>query len=616
MQALERSACRAWIIVLAFSSAVAQKNRFDVTYPRGRYVQWQFLTPPVRSAAELLRYDETTWNVPGSAPVEKQAFHNLTAPFQAAVLGDLQMNEATWDCYINHYSGYSWTELLYAVQMHYSALGYTADSWSSVSRTTPILGNLNWTELNAAQRIAADQLCYFQRVWDGDDIATWSFTSLPTAAPTTMSLFSTPPTNTPSNESVVSFVLPISSPSPIPSPSPTMLQSSSSCTGPLPTIYPTGRLSPTAPPTVMETMAQSDIRLPYLRYSSWNGLNETLRASAARLGYTLDTWNTFSARIEKMSYRSIYVASAGKVIDWDEIITQQMGYTPTQWDCYINHYSDQGWKNLHRIGVQRHFVQLGWNQTRWEEKNSPESRSKHWTDLTDAEQDAATAVCYFQQTWDGDALDNVEAWADFRYMNEGTKSPQSPPTGLFSIPVPRSRYVEWSALQPKIQNDATALAYTESTWNEFSADIEKRSFGEIQGSSGTSDQITRVINMGFSQEQWDCWISHYRGYSWDDLSVQGVQNYFIQLGYTADRWLNDDPPQTVSLAWSNLDDFQRVAAQSLCWFRQTWDGITLTQDAEWGPDFLEMAPSSSSLMHARNKVFRLFFAVTVILLYS
>jgi hypothetical protein len=113
-----------WLLLLLLSltaqSAEAQGQSADddvsdggiITYPSGRYVEWRYLDAASMAAAETLAYDESAWNLPGSADIETLSYEtiNATNRAQGQAIEALGMNEGTWDCYINHYEDYNWTE--------------------------------------------------------------------------------------------------------------------------------------------------------------------------------------------------------------------------------------------------------------------------------------------------------------------------------------------------------------------------------------------------------------------------------------------------------------------------------------------------------------------------
>ena len=63
-------------------------------------------------------------------------------------------------------------------------------------------------------------------------------------------------------------------------------------------------------------------------------------------------------------------------------------------------YSDYSWEELGTEGVQTYFQALGWTQSFWDdETGTPASEDKDWSELTDAEREAATDVCFLESTW-------------------------------------------------------------------------------------------------------------------------------------------------------------------------------------------------------------------------
>ena len=71
-----------------------------------------------------------------------------------------------------------------------------------------------------------------------------------------------------------------------------------------------------------------------------------------------------------------------------------------QYDCYINHYEGYAWSDIVQYELDPYLEVLGWTQDSWElNGTAPESEDKSWSELSDAEREAAGEICFFEVTW-------------------------------------------------------------------------------------------------------------------------------------------------------------------------------------------------------------------------
>jgi hypothetical protein len=62
-------------------------------------------------------------------------------------------------------------------------------------------------------------------------------------------------------------------------------------------------------------------------------------------------------------------------------------------------------------GVQGFAMDLGWTEQLWvssEEDAGPASEALYWDELSQAQRDAAGALCYFEETWNGEL--SMDQW--------------------------------------------------------------------------------------------------------------------------------------------------------------------------------------------------------------
>ena len=145
----------------------------QIYYPIDRYVEWDSISDVNYAASAFaLGWKEKTWNVPGSyTALESLSYESLTQDQQNTVTNDMNMNELTYDCYINHYDDYDWYELeLYDIAKYFTSLGWTQTMWDCTSNgnnkcTVPTTEDLDWNELSTIQKQAAIEVCFFEELW-------------------------------------------------------------------------------------------------------------------------------------------------------------------------------------------------------------------------------------------------------------------------------------------------------------------------------------------------------------------------------------------------------------------------------------------------------------------
>ena len=72
----------------------------------------------------------TNWDEPGTNTFEAIGYEGLP-PNAADKVKAIGFTEETWDCWMNHYEFYDWSELeTKGVQHYFEALGWTSDTWN------------------------------------------------------------------------------------------------------------------------------------------------------------------------------------------------------------------------------------------------------------------------------------------------------------------------------------------------------------------------------------------------------------------------------------------------------------------------------------------------------
>lgn len=140
---------------------------FPFSKPILRYTVWDELSDEQQlSAANVLLYEEGTWNDVGRADIEKRAWDDLTE-YQKPYAVQLGLYQRTWDCFQNHYRATKWDELSEDVSNAAITLGWDTDSWSRWSGEPAVYGK-KWGQLDGNERSAAYDLCHFGVTWPGN----------------------------------------------------------------------------------------------------------------------------------------------------------------------------------------------------------------------------------------------------------------------------------------------------------------------------------------------------------------------------------------------------------------------------------------------------------------
>ena len=118
------------------------------------------------------------------------------------------------------------------------------------------------------------------------------------------------------------------------------------------------------------------------------------------------------------------------------------------------------------------------------------------------------------------------------------------------------------------------LGYNETTWNTpgTHAAIEGKRFANLM----VIDK-SLVRSLGFNQLNYDCYMNHYKDYTWEELVDIGVAIYYEQLGYDVLTFHgNGELPATANKSWSQLSLQEQLAAHELCYVEGSWDVKSLT----------------------------------------
>jgi len=120
-----------------------------------------------------LNYASDSWNHVWTNPTELYAYEDLNSSAQNAATSVLGMDDYTWDCFVNHYYSYGWSDLEdYDLVRHFSILGWTQESWEW-GGDAPWTEDAYWGDLTEDMQSAANQVCYFENTWNWVSMVDW-----------------------------------------------------------------------------------------------------------------------------------------------------------------------------------------------------------------------------------------------------------------------------------------------------------------------------------------------------------------------------------------------------------------------------------------------------------
>lgn len=148
------------------------------------------------------------------------------------------------------------------------------------------------------------------------------------------------------------------------------------------------------------------------------------------------------------------------------------------------------------------------------------------------------------------------------------------------VPIPYYRFTLWADIEPvTVLPLASFLSYTERSWNRPGTNaIETRAYDSLAAESEAT--ISAVRGIGFDEDTWDCWVNHYEDYSWEELVENGIDVYYMALGWTQTMWEESGSAETDDYDWDELSEAQKAAALQLCFTQELWEGVPLTAWSE------------------------------------
>ena len=122
------------------------------------------------------------------------------------------------------------------------------------------------------------------------------------------------------------------------------------------------------------------------------------------------------------------------------------------------------------------------------------------------------------------------------------------------------------------------LGYNETTWNT------PGTYLYIEGKRYSNLMVidkSLIRSLGFNEMNYDCYMNHYKDYTWEEMVDIGVATYYEQLGYDILSFSGNyenysgEPPATASMSWSQLTLDEQLAAHELCYTEGSWDKKSL-----------------------------------------
>lgn len=121
--------------------------------------------------AKSLGYSRSSWDNLELLELEGNRFSELSEQQQQNAIS-LGLDEAKWDCFVNHYNGYYWENLQAAgIVESFQALGWDQVNWDD-GGTNPVF-DMYFEDLSAEQQDAAFRLCYIPNSWNWVPLDEW-----------------------------------------------------------------------------------------------------------------------------------------------------------------------------------------------------------------------------------------------------------------------------------------------------------------------------------------------------------------------------------------------------------------------------------------------------------
>jgi hypothetical protein len=150
------------------------------------------------------------------------------------------------------------------------------------------------------------------------------------------------------------------------------------------------------------------------------------------------SWNNLMTNsMEKIRLENVFEYLNSTIPDTsidelEEFFETEMGFTHSNWDCWVNHYTGFTWRYFSLYKFNWTLIDLGWTEKTWNSKNeslAPPSESKSWKQLSNKERAAAEELCYNADIWDDIPIDEWVASTALADAPTESPAPTEAPTG-------------------------------------------------------------------------------------------------------------------------------------------------------------------------------------------
>jgi hypothetical protein len=142
----------------------------QIIYPIKRYgSDWSKLDPVIKDHAIDAFYSQRFWDHNEILGLEHHSYETVMKILPYYMHKDIDFlvpNAASWDCWINHYKGYTWQQIeaMPDVLNAFEVLGWTMKMW--VQGSSPPSEFKDYAALTQEEKQAAKVLCYDEYLWD------------------------------------------------------------------------------------------------------------------------------------------------------------------------------------------------------------------------------------------------------------------------------------------------------------------------------------------------------------------------------------------------------------------------------------------------------------------
>lgn len=247
---------------------------------------------------------------------------------------------------------------------------------------------------------------------------------------------------------------------------------------------------------------------------------------------------------------------------------------------------------------------LGFTHSIWNIGGDIPNEEKEWSELTEAEKNAATILGYSEDNWNDDSNSS----------SSDESSPTRHETKMRVIPEEKEeKYEEYDfqELPAEVKRAAKILGYTLSIWNKGgSVPNEEKEWSDL-----TEAEQKAATILGYTKDNWDSDSDSdsdsempvipeeekekYDRYDFQDLPAEVMQAAKI-LGYTRSIWDKGKSIPNEKKDWSELTETEQIAAITLGYTQKEWDNDS---DSKSSPSY-GLSPwdeSTQSQLQATSK---------------